>query len=101
MYYALVTGASKGIGKAIAFELAARGYNLLLVARSGSLLENTSSEISAKYAVDIKTFPIDLSEKNAAATVWDWCTRQNFPVRVDRKSTRLNSSHGYISYAVF
>ena len=39
MSYALITGASKGIGRAIAFELAKRNYDLLLTARSVDLLK--------------------------------------------------------------
>ena len=45
---ALVCGSSKGIGKAIAIELAALGANVTLLARSKDLLENTLSILSKK-----------------------------------------------------
>ena len=50
MTYALITGASKGIGKAIAEELAARKINLLLVARSGDLLTTLANELQQNMA---------------------------------------------------
>src|SRR6266550_5541801 len=37
----------------------------------------------------------------ASATAWACCPTAPWPAGGDRKSTRLNSSHGYISYAVF
>ena len=46
MNYALITGASKGIGKAIAEELASRNINVLLIARSTSLLQELSDMLN-------------------------------------------------------
>ncbi len=80
MAYALITGASKGIGKAIAAELASRKNDLLLVARSTELLEQVASELSKKYGVKTAYLPIDLSEADASQKVFDWCTENNFSI---------------------
>ncbi len=61
MNTALITGASKGIGKAIAEELASRGYNLLLVARTENLLKQMSDNLSARYKVNVNYLAVDLS----------------------------------------
>ena len=61
MHYALITGASKGIGKAIAVELAKKNYNVLLLARSGELLEQLAAELKEKYGVQTAYLAIDLS----------------------------------------
>jgi len=55
----LVTGASKGIGKAIAEGLAAAGYNLALVARSADLLTELAAQLDGP--VKVKTYPGDIS----------------------------------------
>jgi short-subunit dehydrogenase len=73
MPFALITGASKGIGKAIAFEMALRGYDLLITARSEKLLLDTAGEIESKCNVQVKTFPGDLTETGAAQRLFDWC----------------------------
>ncbi|MEO6837332.1 MAG: SDR family oxidoreductase [Ginsengibacter sp.] len=82
MNYALVTGSSKGIGKAIAEDLAKRKYNLLLVARSEKLLQDLAGEIMQKYAVEAKWLAIDLSKKGAPLEVKNWVTQNNFPVSI-------------------
>jgi short-subunit dehydrogenase len=82
MSYALITGASKGIGKAIAFDLAAKGYNLLLVARSQELLEEVSTAIKKNAAVQIHCLPTDLSNVDAAQSVYNWTTENGFPVSI-------------------
>ena len=82
MSYALITGASTGIGKAIAFALAARGYQLLLGARSGDLLHQVKEEITRNHPVQIQVLPVDLSAPGAAQTVFDWTAQQGFPVSI-------------------
>jgi short-subunit dehydrogenase len=82
MQYALVTGASKGIGKAIAEELASRKVNLLLVARSEDLLQQVSAELSEKYQVQIHQFAQDLTDTAASANVWQWIEQHGFRVNI-------------------
>jgi hypothetical protein len=82
MSYALVTGSSKGIGKAIAESLAKRKYNLLLVARSEKLLQESAAEITQEYEVDVKWLALDLSELTAATEVKKWVSQNNFPVSI-------------------
>jgi uncharacterized protein len=61
MSYALITGASKGIGKAIAVELAKLKYDLILVARSEDVLSKVSSELSSQYGIKCHFISADLT----------------------------------------
>src|SRR5437764_7142018 len=80
MSYALITGASRGIGKAIAYNLAARKKNLLLVARSEDLLNEISRNISNQYSVDAKFFCVDLTREDAAESIFEWVTKNNIQI---------------------
>ncbi len=82
MPFALITGASKGIGKSIAEILAARGYDLLLVARSSDLLEKVSKEIQDATSKTCAWLSLDLSESQAAEKVYDWCKKNQYTVSV-------------------
>ncbi len=71
-YYTLITGASHGIGRSMAFEIAQRGKNLALVALPGKELDDVTGELISKYPVMVKSFGIDLTTENAATTVKNW-----------------------------
>jgi short-subunit dehydrogenase len=70
--YALVTGASRGIGRALAFSLARCGYDLLLVARSADALQEVATEISARHQQQAQFLATDLAAPGAADTVAAW-----------------------------
>jgi uncharacterized protein len=64
--FALITGASSGIGACFARALAARGRHLVLVARSKDKLEALAGEIAAKHSVRIEVIVQDLGVEGAA-----------------------------------
>ena len=66
---ALVTGGSKGIGRAIARRLAIEGCDVVLVARSATQLEAAAAEIRAETGCEVSVFPIDLADRQAARAV--------------------------------
>lgn len=66
MSYALITGASRGIGKAIAEELAGRHYNLILTGRYMDELYAFSRVLEKRYPIEVLPIQIDLSHADAA-----------------------------------
>ncbi|MGU3435992.1 mycolate reductase [Actinomycetes bacterium M1A6_2h] len=61
---AVVTGASSGIGEALATELAARGHSLIVVARRGELLEALAAKLTAAHHVEVEVRVLDLSDRD-------------------------------------
>jgi uncharacterized protein len=68
---ALVTGASDGIGRAFASELAAAGFHLVLVARRGSVLDEVAREISARHNITTRVVAADLASRTGVQQVID------------------------------
>lgn len=64
-FYSLITGASSGIGECFARELAGRGKNLLLVARSSDKLEALASELKTAHSILAEPLAMDLGEPGA------------------------------------
>ncbi|KRA30955.1 MULTISPECIES: SDR family NAD(P)-dependent oxidoreductase [unclassified Nocardioides] len=67
--HVLVTGASSGIGRALAERVAAEGGNLVLVARRAPVLRAQGEELEARYGVRVDVVPADLSLPGAAAGI--------------------------------
>jgi len=68
--YALVTGASAGLGVDYAKQLASRGYSVILVARREQALNKLASEITEQYGVEVIVRAMDLGKSGAAATLF-------------------------------
>ncbi|HRF18104.1 MAG TPA: SDR family oxidoreductase [Chitinophagaceae bacterium] len=76
----VITGASKGIGKAIAEIFAAYGHHLFLCSRGEVALYKTMEELMTKYpAAIIKAKPFDLSRKEEAKAFGAWCLEYCVP----------------------
>lgn len=67
--WALVVGASTGLGACWAEECAKRGFNVIICARRLEKLQQVSAEIREKYGVDTKEFVADISEESASETI--------------------------------
>ncbi len=79
---ALVTGASYGIGADFARDLAARGCNLVLVARNEARLLELAAEITAKHAVQIDFVVVDLAEPRAAERLFEQVSARGLEIDV-------------------
>lgn len=79
---ALITGASSGIGEALAHELAGRGAHLILVARSADKLEQLAQKLGRQYGVQVSVISADLSQAQAAKTLADEVARRGLQVDI-------------------
>ncbi|HNP20976.1 MAG TPA: SDR family oxidoreductase [Panacibacter sp.] len=76
----IITGASKGLGRAIAEKFAASGNNLFVCSRSEVQLYNMMDEMMLQYPqCHIKARPADLSQKDQAVEFGNWCLQYGIP----------------------
>lgn len=92
---ALITGASSGIGEAFAQELARRGMNLIIVARSKDKLDQLADTFMDQHNVQVDVIATDLTQEHAAHTVY------NQVKQLKRKVDLLVNNAGVASYGFF
>jgi hypothetical protein len=73
--FALVTGASQGLGKACVSELAKRGINIILVSLPGEELQEFAQEIAQKYLVETAFYETDLAVGKNVMELSEWVNR--------------------------
>ena len=80
--YALVTGATSGIGLEISRDLARRGYNLILVARTKENLSKTSRELIKEYNIKCDYFSSDLTLINSPEEIYQFTSQKHYNVEI-------------------
>src|SRR5678809_990453 len=79
----IITGASRGIGKAVAETFAANGHNLYLSSRNEKALYKTMEELVTKFPnITVKSKPFDLSKKENAIALGKWIVSLNISIDV-------------------
>jgi len=95
MEYALITGASSGIGLELASIMAEKSHNLILVARRDDVLQTIKNKLEKQFKIKVVTLALDLSIPNQAKVLYQYCIDQNLTVNC------LVNNAGYGDYGVF
>lgn len=80
--YALITGASLGIGREISKELSRRNFNTLLIALDTPELKEAENFIAENFDTMVDSFGIDLTEPSSAQMIYDWCQKNKYRVTI-------------------
>ncbi|MBX5438875.1 MAG: SDR family NAD(P)-dependent oxidoreductase, partial [Thermoflavifilum sp.] len=93
--YALITGASAGIGKALAEECARRRIPVLLVALPGEELSHLARQIRERYGVETDYLGVDFLQPESVMQVWQWCKERHYAVRLLINNIGLGGRHHF------
>lgn len=85
--WAIITGASSGIGEGFAYELASKGFNLVLAARRSDLLEKIGDVLHKKFAIHYKVVQVDMFQPLASKTIIENCKELDVGLLISNAGT--------------
>ena len=100
MSYAIVAGGSKGIGYGIAEALAKRHFDLIIIGRHKDILQAAKQNLESLYAIHVEALEYDLSRKEAAREIADWCNERNIPLKMLCNVAGLGGEDDYLSLSL-
>ena len=95
--YALIAGGSKGIGYAIAEALAKRKYNLILIGRHSTTLNEAKHNLETAHEIYVETLVYDLIKEDAAEEIAKWCANKNIQLKMLCNVAGLGGANDYLS----
>ncbi|OBZ12689.1 SDR family oxidoreductase [Bacillus sp. FJAT-26390] len=93
--WALITGASSGIGEQFARQLAKQGCHLVLAARSESKLESLAAELKKTYPIKTEVIRVDLSKEGAPSELYQQCRLRKVKIEL------LINNAGFATHGLF
>ena len=95
--YALITGASSGIGLELAHVFAQHNHNVVLTARSEQKLNQLKNELTEKYKIQAEVVVCDLSKPNASDEIFSVIKKNNWNIKYLINNAGLGETKDFLN----
>lgn len=93
--YCLISGASHGIGRAVAYEWASKGVSILAIAIDHDGLLSLKDDLESKYNISCKTLTLDLLKPQSSQEILEYCFSNNIKIQILMNNVGLGFSGSF------